>query len=148
MTNIRKIKKQDSQSVFDMMRIFYNSPLVISTPSDEILKRNINDCLSDIPFVEGYVFEENNDIIGYAMMAKSYSTEFGGMCIWIEDIYIKSDYRHMGIGSRFLKFIENEYKGKAVLMRLEAENENKKAVAAYEKNGFSKLPYIEMIKEI
>ncbi len=33
-------------------------------------------------------------------------------------------------------------------MRLEAEIENVNAVKAYKKNGFSELPYIEMIKKI
>ena len=148
MKNIRKILKQDSQAVFDMMRVFYNSPLVISTPSDDVLKRNIDDCISNMPYLEGYVFEDNSDIVGYAMVANSYSTEYGGMCIWIEDLYIKADYRHKGIGTQFLTYLENQYKDKAVLMRLEAENENENAVAAYEKNGFSKLAYTEMIKEI
>ncbi len=145
---IRKITNDDFKTVFDMMRVFYDSPAVLSTPSDEILKKNISDCISDIPFVEGYVFDDEGTLAGYAMIAKSYSTEFGGMCIWIEDIYMIPEYRHKGIGTRFFEFLEKTYKNQAVLMRLEAEHENENAVSAYVKNGFSELPYIEMIKEI
>ena len=30
-------------------------------------------------------------IMGYSMVAHSYSTECGGNCVWVEDIYIKPD---------------------------------------------------------
>jgi len=148
MENIRKMAEGDKKTVFDMMREFYNSPALITTPSDEVLERNISDCVSDMPFVEGFVFEEDHKITGYAMIAKSYSTEFGGMCIWIEDLYLLPEYRHKGTGTRFFEFLENEYKGRAVVLRLEAEHENEKAVTAYRKNGFSELPYVEMVKKI
>lgn len=145
---IRKIEKKDTENVFKMMREFYNSPAVITKSSDEILKKDIADCISDMPFIEGYVFEENNTIIGYSMIAKSYSTEFGGICIWIEDIYIMPEHRGNGIATRFFKYIEKIYCNIAVRYRLEAEKENKNAVLLYKKNGFSVLPYIQMTKEI
>lgn len=145
---IRKIEKKDTKYVFKMMREFYNSPAVITKSPDEILKKDIADCIGDMPFIEGYVFEENNTIIGYSMIAKSYSTEFGGICIWIEDIYIEPEHRRKGISTRFFKYIEKVYGNIAVRYRLEAEEENKSAVLSYKKNGFSVLPYIQMTKEI
>ncbi|MGN0613120.1 MAG: GNAT family N-acetyltransferase [Porcipelethomonas sp.] len=148
MVNIRKIERRDYDNVLEMMRVFYASPAVLSDPSEDILRRDIDDCLGDTPFIEGYVFEEEGTLAGYAMAAKSYSTEFGGMCIWIEDIYIVPQYRHKGIGSQFLHFIRTEYKGKAVLCRLEVEHENENAVAAYKKSGFTELPYVQMISGI
>ena len=39
---------------------------------------------------------------GYGMAAKSFSTEYGRQCIWLEDIYIKAEYRGLGIGSLLL----------------------------------------------
>ena len=33
-------------------------------------------------------------------------------------------------------------------MRLEVEEENKRAVAVYQKNGYETLPYMEMKKEV
>ena len=96
------------------------------------------------PYIEGYVFENDNSIQGYAMLAKSFSTEFGKACIWIEDIYIKEEYRGLGIGSRFLDFIEHKYPHS--LFRLEVEVENERAVNVYKKCGYDVLPYMEMKK--
>jgi len=78
------------------------------------------------------------------MVAKSFSTEFGKPCMWIEDIYIQKPYRGLGIGSQFLQYIEKKYPH--ALLRLEVELENERAVHTYEKNGFRELPYMEMKK--
>ena len=135
---------QDKNTVFEMMRAFYSSPAVYTNGSDEIFLNDIENCINDNPYLEGYVFEAQTDIQGYAMIAKSYSTEFGKPCIWIEDLYIKDEYRGLGIGKAFIEFIANKYDG--CVIRLEAEEENERAVKLYEKCGFHVLPYMEMIK--
>ena len=76
------------------------------------------------------------------MIAKSFSTEFGKPCIWIEDLYIKDRYRRLGIGSLLMDFITTKYAD--TLFRLEVEEENERAVKVYEKCGFTVLPYMEM----
>ncbi len=141
---IRKMKKQDRARIIEMMRTFYASAAVLSNGSEEIFRSDVENCLNDSPYLEGYVFEENNAICGYAMLAKSFSTEYGKPCIWIEDLYIEKEYRGMGLGTRFLEFVENSYPDR--LLRLEVESENKAAVGVYKKCGFKVLPYSEMIK--
>ena len=141
---IRNMEEKDRDQVLEMMRIFYTSPAVLSNGSEEIFEADIHECVSDSPYLEGYIFEMAEEIQGYAMVAKSFSTEFGKPCIWIEDIYLKNDYRGMGIGSGFLKFIENKYP-KAIL-RLEVEEDNHRAVNVYKKCGFEVIPYMEMKK--
>jgi len=80
------------------------------------------------------------------MIAKSFSTEFGKPCIWIEDLYLKEEYRGVGIGSSFFQYLEKEYPN--TIMRLEVEEDNTRAVAVYRKNGYETLPYMEMKKEV
>jgi len=141
---IRKMMKKDQRQIFDMMKRFYQSPAVLSNGSDEIFRNDLENCLNDCPYLEGFVFEENDCICGYAMIAKSFSTEFGKPCIWIEDLYIEPDYRGRGIGKRFLTFIDKKFPD--CVLRLEVEAENKNAVHLYEKCGYRVLPYMEMKK--
>ena len=143
-SSIRGMKESDRAEVLGMMRTFYSSPAVFSNGSEEIFNTDIDNCIKECPYVEGYVFEKDKTVQGYAMLAKSFSTEFGKPCIWIEDIYIKEKYRGHGIGSGFFRFIEEKYTG--VIFRLEAEEENERAVAVYKKCGFEVLPYLEMKK--
>lgn len=145
---IRKMHKADSEEVLAMMKIFYASPALLTDPSEDVMKRDIEDCLGDNPFIECFVFEDkDNNIAGYSMVAHSYSTECGGNCIWVEDIYIKPDYRGKHIAGSFFDYLDGMYKGKAVRMRLEVEEENESAVKAYRKAGFDRLGYVQMSKE-
>ena len=141
---IRSMEEKDRSQVLEMMRVFYSSPAVLSNGSREIFEADVDHCIGDCPFVEGFIFEKEGNIQGYAMIAKSYSTEFGKPCIWIEDLYIKNQYRGLGIGSRFLRYVEEKYPNH--VFRLEVEAENERAVNVYQKCGFRVLPYMEMKK--
>ena len=141
---IRGMEEKDRRQVLEMMREFYASPAVWSNGSEEIFEADFAACISDRPYLEGYIFENAQDIQGYAMVAKSFSTEFGKPCVWIEDIYVKDVYRGFGIGSQFLKFIESKYPD--AILRLEVEEENERAVKVYQKCGFEVIPYMEMKK--
>lgn len=141
---IRKMLPKDKDEVLKMMRVFYASDAVLSNGSEEIFINDINACVGECPFLEGYVFENDEEIQGYAMLSKGFSTESGKMRIWIEDLYLKEKYRGMGLGSDFFKFLDENYS--ECVLRLEAEAENERAIKVYEKNGFKVLPYLEMIK--
>ena len=142
---IRNMTEQDTQEVMDMMRVFYASPAVQSNGSDEIFENDIKNCVSGSPYLEGYIFEKEGQILGYAMAAKSFSTEFGKPCVWIEDLYMKPESRGLGIGSKFFEYIEEKYSD--VVVRLEVEEENERAVHVYKKAGYEVLPYMEMIRK-
>lgn len=141
---IRDMTESDKTAVIDMMREFYTSPAVLSNGSEEIYLNDVENCINDNPYLEGYVFDSDGLILGYAMVAKSFSTEFGKPCMWLEDLYFKKEYRGNGIGSKFLHELEKKYP--EAIIRLEVEEENESAVHVYEKAGFKVLPYMEMKK--
>ena len=143
-TTIRKMIREDKNVIIDMMRVFYASPAVLSNGSEEIFEADVENCVNESPYLEGFVFEENEEILGYGMIAKSFSTEFGKPCIWVEDLYLKPEYRGQGIGSKFFEYLEQNYTD--CIFRLEVEEENERAIHVYEKNGFAVLPYMEMKK--
>ena len=132
-------------TMMEMMEVFYASPAVLSNGSAEIFKNDVENCVGTCPYLEGYIFHADGNIRGYAMVAKSFSTEFGKPCIWIEDLYIKSEYRGLGIGSKFFSYIEEKYPD--AVLRLEVEKENERAIKVYEKCGYEVLPYLEMKKQ-
>ena len=136
----------DRDCIRDMMRRFYASPAVSTDGSEEIFNHDIENCVGESPYLEGYVFEENGILLGYGMVAKSFSTEFGRPCMWIEDIYLEPEYRGTGIGSKFFKYLEEKYPG--VILRLEVDKDNTNALNFYKKCGYEQLPYLEMKKMI
>ena len=142
---IRLMKEQDKNEVIEMMTVFYASEAVSTNGSREIFESDFNNCINSCPYLEGYVFEENDKICGYAMVAKSFSTEFGKPCIWIEDLYIKEEYRHKKIGSLFFDFLKENYKD--TIQRLEVDKNNVFAIKAYKKNNFDEVDYLQFIRK-
>ena len=144
MTEIFTMTDKHREEVLSMMRVFYASPAVATNGSEEIFRADVEACVSENPYLSGYVFMVSGVLAGYGMIAKSFSTEYGVPCIWIEDIYLKPEYRNLGIGSQFFSFLEEQFPDH--LFRLEVEAENAPAVHTYRKNGFTEMPYIEMKK--
>ena len=141
---IRRMTKADRETVIEMMRGFYASAAVITNGSEEIFAADVDECVGESPYAEGFVIEENGFVVGYSMTAKSFSTEFGRRCIWIEDLFVKEEYRGKGFGTKMIRYIEALYP--SALIRLEAERDNSRAINVYEKCGFEEMPYVELKK--
>lgn len=145
MKKMRRMTAEDKPFVLEMMKKFYRSDAVMTNGSEEIFVKDIEECISDSPFLEGFVFlDEDGEAKGYAMIAHSYSTEFGRHCIWIEDIYIEKELRGSGIASEFFAFLKAQYPN--CVNRLEVEVDNNRAIEVYKRNGFEEIPYHEMIR--
>ena len=140
---IRKMRRDDKDAVIKMMREFYTSAAVITNGSEKIFAANVDNCTGGSNLVEGFIFEIDGEIIGYGILAKGYSTEFGGECIWIEDIFVEENFRGRGIGAKFIQHVKEIHAGK--ILRLESERGNSKALAFYKKFGFEELPYLELV---
>lgn len=137
---LKEMKKGDRKSVTDMMRVFYDSPAVSSSGSEEIFKRDFDACLDPAEPLEGYLIcNENEEVLGYTMLAHTYSTEFGRPCLFIEDLYIRPGYRDQHAGSRVLQKIKENHPN--TVIKLEVEDANQHAIHTYDRNGFRDLPY-------
>lgn len=145
MVIIRKMEAGDISEVLRMMDAFYASPAVITDTPHSVLAQDVQDCIGADPMVDGYVFEDGAVLAGYAMVSQGYATDCGGRSIWLEDLYLKPEYRNLGLGGRFLDFMENRYT--AVRYRLELEEDNLRARHVYEKKGYRQLRYIQMTKD-
>ena len=141
---IEKMTETHKEVVLAMMRKFYASPAVYTNGSEEIFRRDVETCIQGSPYLEGFVFMEEDTVGGYAMVAHSFSTEFGRPCMWIEDLYLTPECRGKGMGGHFLTYLVLAYPD--CVLRLEVEEENEGAVRLYKKCGFEVLPYVEMKK--
>ena len=146
--NFRKMEARDKDAVLEMMTVFYASPAVLHKASREVLEQDIADCVGECPFVEGFIIEEDGEVAGYAMTAMGYSTEYGGISVMLEDLYLRPEYRGRGLGSAFLLYLQDSLRGRAVRLRLEAEPSNTRAIEVYRRCGFEALPYTEMTVEL
>ena len=54
---------------------------------------------------EALVAEGKSGLVGYAIFFSTFSTFIGRAGIWLEDLYVRPDFRRRGLGKGFLKAI-------------------------------------------
>lgn len=145
MITIRKIEERDSEEFLEMAKEFYSGPGVLHQVDPLVIKRTLEEMLSESPFLSGFIFEEGGQTVGYAELSYSFAPEVGGRSIFIEEIFVKEDYRGKGIGHKFLDYCLTLVSGDTRRIRLEATRTNKKAIALYESYGFCELDYMQMV---
>lgn len=146
--NIRPYEEKDEPQVRDYMLSLNreDSGEIPLTPDklSSFFTRVHND--SDINI---FLAEENGHPLGYATISFSFSTEFDGEYVEIEELYIKPEFRNKGFGKEFINYLEQFAKERGVKsVFLVATSNNQKAQKLYENLGYKKLPRIEYIKSI
>lgn len=144
---IRPVTKKDKDILLEMLDEFYHSSAVLHPIPKVYYQETFEEMLQESPYVEGYIVKHNGEIAGYGIVSKTFSSEVGGLVVWIEELYIRDAYRSHGLGSEFFAYLEKKYGKTAKRLRLEVERSNERAVALYERLGFEELPYQQMIKE-
>ena len=91
---------------------------------------------------------EDNNIMGFATISFAYQTEFGGLVLLFEDMYIKDEYQSMGIGSKMFKYLETTYGNLVKAIKLEVSRVNKRALELYKRLGYDINNYVHMTKEL
>ena len=84
------------------------------------------------------LFLENSIILGYSILIYYWSNEFGGQIIFVDELYLKSDYRNKNIGTNFLKYLFSKKDDNFKAVLLEVFPSNKRAFDFYTRNGFVK----------
>ena len=144
-TQIRKANGNDAEDFSNMSREFYASDAVLHNVSSTHHTDAWNEIMRSDEYLYCCIFEQNRKAIGYALLTKSYSREAGGITVWLDEFYIRPDYRGQGLGSRFLKWLEKNIP--AARYRLEVEPQNIGATALYRRMGYQNIPYIQMAKD-
>lgn len=144
---IRKIEEKDRESFLSLTRAFYASPVVLHPVPEEYHIAVFEEMMRSDVYAEGYLFEYGGAPAGYALLAKTFSHEAGGLVIWIEEIYTVPAFRGKGLGREFFAFLDREYGSTAKRLRLETEPSNKRAEALYRSLGFDTLEYRQFYKE-
>ena len=54
-TIIREMTDEDRGEVFEMMKVFYASPAVSTNGSAQVFQADIDHCVGDCPYLEGYI---------------------------------------------------------------------------------------------
>lgn len=101
---IRKATRQDSALIFDFIKLL----AVYEKLEDEVsatIEGIENTLFNDNPAAEVFLAFADNKAVGFALFFQNYSTFLGKPGIYLEDLYVKEEYRGKGYGKKLLKFI-------------------------------------------
>ncbi len=140
----RKIEPEDREIYIQLSKEFYSSDAVLHAIPDENFEKTFELLMKGTPYADCYIFEHDGEAAGYALLAKTWSNEAGGIVIWLEEIYIREKFRGKGIGTDFFAYLDSI--ADTARLRLEAEPDNKAAIRLYKRTGFRELPYVQFIK--
>lgn len=143
---IRKLTENDREVYMEMAKEFYHSDAVLAPIPAWHIEKTVEQVLSCDDYAEIFLLEYEGEDAGYALIAKTFSQEAGGMVWWIEELYVREKYRSKGLGSSFLDYIERQRRKEVKRLRLEVESENTEAISLYRNFGYKVLEYIQMVK--
>jgi len=145
---VRKIRMDDREEYFEMAADFYSSDAVCHPIPPSHFEKTFTELMRSQEYAEGYVLEYDGKTVGYALLAKTFSQEAGGMVVWIEELYVKPKYRGRGLGHKFFEYLKDHLPQNTKRLRLEAESDNQKAISLYRRFGFQNFPYYQMFRKI
>lgn len=145
MLTFRDILPEDHDLVVPMVIDFYHSDAVDHPVDTAILEQSFRDAADPAePLLRGLLIQWDGQSAGYMYLTQCYSAEVGGRCVFIEEIFLKEEFRRRGLGSQIMAWLEREYPT-ARRLRLEVTQANQGAVRLYQKAGYQFLHYDQMV---
>lgn len=137
--DIRPAEKSDIPRIFAMISAIAEYEKL--TDQLEVDEATLKESLfSESPAARALVATVENEAIGYAIFFYNFSTFTGKKGIYLEDIYVETEYRGKGIGDKlFRKVAEIARIEDCSRMDWVALDWNKTAIDFYESRGASKL---------
>ena len=141
----RPINATDREEYLAMATDFYNTDAVMHPIPRSHIEATFDELMRADTYAVCHICETADGIVGYALLAKTFSQEAGGLVLWIEELYLKKDYRHHGFGRAFFRDFLAALPPEVKRVRLEVELENEGAVKLYQSLGFEFLEYDQMV---
>lgn len=139
--------KDQINDFLDMCHNFYNCGASLHTIPKAFMETTFYASFNPENNVFCYKIEYNGQIAGYALVCVYWSNEVGGKVCFLDEFFIKEEFRGASIGKKFIAFLIDEYKYKVKRYRLEVCDSNSKAINLYKSYGFNFLDYKQMVKE-
>lgn len=142
---IRPIVPSDRETYISLASQFYASDAVLEDIPREHIEAAFDEMLRSRDYIQGFFMLAGEAIAGYALVAKSFSQEAGGMVLWVDELFILPEHRSLGLGREFFEFVQRNLSPTVKRIRLEVDEDNVKALSLYRRLGFEELPYVQMI---
>jgi len=88
----------------------------------------------------------DQEIVGYIVLSFDYSLEYGGKCGWVDEFFVRQEYRGRGIGSQALQFFADRARGLGARTVHLGVRRGNPAIDLYRRAGFKEHDAYVMTK--
>lgn len=147
---LRQAKPEDWPAILEMARVFHAEDGHALTQRGEIALKNAMLPSSPFsPYVQVTLVTSGGKTAGYAVICYSYSIEFGGVTSYLDDFYIKPEFRGQGLGTKALEEFEHLSRARGCcIFHLETQPANDRAKTFYTKHGMEDTGRALLIKKL
>ena len=94
------------------------------------------------------LFRVGEETVGYALLLSRWSNEHGGRVAIVDELYVAPAWRGLGIAREFLREAPRLAGGEVVGVELEVSPHNRRALALYQRLGFSRSPNLHLFRRM
>ncbi len=129
-------QNNDKREILGMMQQFYAIDDYGFYPDQA--GKTLDHFLKDPQLGALWIITQGKLQVGYIVLSFGFSFEYGGRDAFIDEFFLKEDFRGKGIGSKVMALVEEKaIKLGVKAIHLEVENHNDKALKLYANNGYS-----------
>lgn len=136
MLSFRPMQQNDALTAFVLMRGFYDRAFGADAVSDETLWTDVQSCVQDCPYVDGWILERGIDAVGYALVSRGWDSVHARTYARLEELYIRPGDREEGAGEAFLRALPGLYENCAYVS-LTANGFDRRELDVYRMCGYT-----------
>ena len=92
---------------------------------------------------------DSGRVVGVVYVAIIMSAEHCGPIAWLEELYVRPDHRHRGIGAALVtSVLERAQKTRIVAVELEIDAGHNRVISLYQRLGFRRLERSRWVREL
>lgn len=137
---IRDFEKEDEEVFLQLCSQFYEANATLRPFSETTARKTFKRIIERHENLWGFlIFEEGNKEtpIGYSLITSYWCNEEGGNELIMDELFISPEHRRNGYACKFMDWLMDHFKDKAVAITLEVLTTNQTAKSFYDKEGFT-----------
>ena len=136
MTTFRKATAADVPVLIELVEALYTEDPSPLQPTPAHTRRTFDTFAQHPEKGAALLIEQDGQLAGYALLVFFWSNEYGGHKVFVDELFIRPEWRGRGLATGFFAYLQQEWSDFAVAFELEVTPQNAEARRLYERLGF------------
>jgi len=133
---IQQFSNNQKDELKALMTALYNEDPYGAPINEHKMNNTIQFLVSNPCYGQILVLVFENMIVGYAILIRYWSNEYGGLLLHLDELYVKGKHRGQKLGTQLIAYLIENFKKEFKGIVLEVHPSNKKAYSFYHKLVF------------